>query len=183
MVLYFKLLFADSNKIQFVLMKVMILQFSVITFFKVEQIIVFHSLRKVRLLAYAVGYAVYIQHLHRQWKIFFYGTLLRLRFGQTELNLGLRMQTSCSLHSSCTAMLWFDCAASIQLRNIVVFRFCLTFKVEKTLKGSLNSSPSPSVKIQIMGGKVCLRCKGNAMFRFSNYIICNKAKHCRTIAL
>ena len=36
MVLYFKLLFADSNKIQFVLMKVMILQFSVITFFKVE---------------------------------------------------------------------------------------------------------------------------------------------------
>ena len=153
MVLYFKLLFADSNKIQFVLMKVMILQFSVITFFKVEQIIVFHSLRKVRLLAYAVGYVCCL-YLHRQQKIFFYGTLLRLRFGQTELNLGLRMQTSCSLHSSCTAMLWFDCAASIQLRNIVVFRFCLTFKVEKTLKGSLNSSPSPSVKIQIMGRNI-----------------------------
>ena len=36
------------------------------------------------------------------------------------------------------------------------------FKVEKILKGSLGSipSPSPSVKIQIMGGKVCLRCKG-----------------------
>ena len=35
-------------------------------------------------------------------------------------------------------------------------------KVEKTLKGSLDliPSPSPSVKIQIMGGKVCLRCKG-----------------------
>ena len=35
-------------------------------------------------------------------------------------------------------------------------------KVEKMLKGSLDSipSPSPSVKIQIMGGKVCLRCKG-----------------------
>ena len=32
-------------------------------------------------------------------------------------------------------------------------------KVEKILKGSLDtiSSPSPSVKIQIMGGKVCLR--------------------------
>ena len=31
-------------------------------------------------------------------------------------------------------------------------------KVEKILKGSLHSipSPSPSVKIQIMGGKVCL---------------------------
>ena len=36
-------------------------------------------------------------------------------------------------------------------------------KVEKILKGSLNLSPSPlpSVKIQIMGGKVCLRCKGS----------------------
>jgi hypothetical protein len=33
-------------------------------------------------------------------------------------------------------------------------------KIEKILKGSLNSipSPSPSVKIQMMGGKVCLRC-------------------------
>ena len=35
-------------------------------------------------------------------------------------------------------------------------------KVEKILKGSLDSipSPSPSVKIPIIGGKVCLRCKG-----------------------
>ena len=35
-------------------------------------------------------------------------------------------------------------------------------KVEKILKGCLDSipSPSPSVKIQIMGGKACLRCKG-----------------------
>jgi len=38
----------------------------------------------------------------------------------------------------------------------------LLHKVEEILKGSLGSisSPSPSVKIQIMGGKVCLRCKG-----------------------
>ena len=35
-------------------------------------------------------------------------------------------------------------------------------RVEKILKGSLDSIPSPtlSVKIQIMGGKVCWRCKG-----------------------
>ena len=35
-------------------------------------------------------------------------------------------------------------------------------KVEKILKCSLDSiiSPSPSAKIQIMGGKICLRCKG-----------------------
>ena len=31
-------------------------------------------------------------------------------------------------------------------------------KVEKILKGSLDWIPSPSVKIQIMGGKVCLNC-------------------------
>ena len=50
-------------------------------------------------------------------------------------------------------------------------------KVEKVLKGSLDSipSPSPSVKIQIMSGKVCLRCKGktllgdvNKLFVFNN---------------
>ena len=40
-------------------------------------------------------------------------------------------------------------------------KVCLTqIKVEKILKGSLGSIPSPlpSVKIQVMGGKVCLRC-------------------------
>jgi hypothetical protein len=38
-------------------------------------------------------------------------------------------------------------------------------KVEKILKGSLDliPSPSPSVKIQIMGGKVCLICKGKPL--------------------
>ena len=38
-------------------------------------------------------------------------------------------------------------------------------KVENILKGSLNliSSPSPSVKIQIMISKVCLRCKGKTL--------------------
>ena len=38
-------------------------------------------------------------------------------------------------------------------------------KVENILKDSLDSipSPSPSVKIQIMVGKVCLRCKGKTL--------------------
>ena len=49
-------------------------------------------------------------------------------------------------------------------------------KLEKILKGSLLSIPSPSVKIQIMGGKVCLRCKGktlpavvNKLFKTKNF--------------
>ena len=38
----------------------------------------------------------------------------------------------------------------------------VTGKVEKILKGSLDSTlpPTHTVKIQIMGGEVCLRCKG-----------------------
>ena len=38
-------------------------------------------------------------------------------------------------------------------------------KVEKILKGTLDSipSPSPSVKIQVMGGKVYLRSKGKTL--------------------
>ena len=36
-------------------------------------------------------------------------------------------------------------------------------KIEKNLKGSLDWFPSPSVKIQIMGGKVRLRCKGKTL--------------------
>ena len=38
-------------------------------------------------------------------------------------------------------------------------------KVEKVLKDSMDliPSPPPVVKIQIMGGKVCLRCKGKTL--------------------
>ena len=36
-------------------------------------------------------------------------------------------------------------------------------KYKKILKGRLDSNPTPSVKIQIMGGKVCLRCKGKSI--------------------
>ena len=42
--------------------------------------------------------------------------------------------------------------------------FLLVCKVEKILKGSLDSIQSPSpFTIQIMGGKVCLRCKGKTL--------------------
>ena len=46
-------------------------------------------------------------------------------------------------------------------------------KVEKSLKGSLDflSSPSPSVKIQIMGGKVCLRRKGKTLLGIVNKLL------------
>ena len=49
-------------------------------------------------------------------------------------------------------------------------------KVEKILKGSLDliPSPSPSVKIQIMGRKVCLRCKGKTLLGIVNKLLFSK---------
>ena len=48
---------------------------------------------------------------------------------------------------------------TLKIKNLCV---C---KVEKILKDSLDliPSPSPSVKIQIIGGKVCMRCKGKTL--------------------
>ena len=47
-------------------------------------------------------------------------------------------------------------------------------KVEKIVKGSLDLIPSPSVKIQIMGGKVCLRCKGKTLLGLSKNFLKQK---------
>jgi hypothetical protein len=49
-------------------------------------------------------------------------------------------------------------------------------KEEKILKSSLDSipSPSPSVNIQIMGGKVCLRCKDKTLLGFVNKLLKTK---------
>jgi hypothetical protein len=56
--------------------------------------------------------------------------------------------------------------------NILHFIY-LSGKVEKILKGSLDSipTPSPSVKIQIMGGKVCLRFKGKTLLGVVNKLL------------
>jgi hypothetical protein len=49
--------------------------------------------------------------------------------------------------------------------------------VENFLKGSLDSipSPSPSVKIQIIGGKVSLRCKGKKLLGVVNKLLKTKS--------
>ena len=50
-------------------------------------------------------------------------------------------------------------------------------KVKQILKGSLDSipSPSPSVKIQIMGGKICLRGKGETLLGAVNKLLKTKS--------
>ena len=47
-------------------------------------------------------------------------------------------------------------------------------KVDKILKGRLDLIPSPSVKIQIMGGKVCLSCKGKTLLGVVNKLLKTK---------
>ena len=49
-------------------------------------------------------------------------------------------------------------------------------KVEKNLKGTLNSipTPSPSVQIQIVGGKVFLSCKGKRLLGVVKNLLKNK---------
>ena len=51
-------------------------------------------------------------------------------------------------------------------------------KVENILNGSLDSlsSPSSSVKIQIMGGKVCLRCKEKTLLGIVNILLAIEKK-------
>jgi hypothetical protein len=48
-------------------------------------------------------------------------------------------------------------------------------KVEKILKGSLDLIPSPSVKIQIMGGKVYFKCKSKTLMGDVNKLLKTKS--------
>ena len=50
------------------------------------------------------------------------------------------------------------------------------FKAENILKGSLDSMPSPSVKIQIMDEKVFLTCKDKILLSVSNIFLKTKTK-------
>ena len=63
------------------------------------------------------------------------------------------------------------------LPTVYTFDFVSVVKVEKILKGSLDlmQSPSPSVKIKIMGGKVSLRCKGKTLLGAVNKLLKTKS--------
>ena len=55
------------------------------------------------------------------------------------------------------------------------FIFFVFFKVEKIWKGILDLIPSPSAKIQIMGGKVFLRCKGKTLLGIVDKLLKTKS--------
>ena len=75
------------------------------------------------------------------------------------------------------------------LHDFTKFHY-IAVKVQKILKGSLDSIPSPSVKIQIMDRKVCLSCKGktllgvvNKLFAFNLWVFKNQFKNTFTLLL
>ena len=95
-----------------------------------------------------------------------------------------------------TDLFYYSCAKVIILKSFHQFRYIRwkkytavaiaqwlnlkikgVHKVEKILKGSLDSipSPSPSMKIQIMGGKVRLRCKGKTLLGVVNKLFVFKS--------
>ena len=59
-----------------------------------------------------------------------------------------------------------------QIKSVLLRRYL--GKVEKILKGSLDFIQSPSVKIQIIGGKVCLRYKGKTLLGHINTFFVSK---------
>ena len=65
----------------------------------------------------------------------------------------------------------------IKLSRYALFLKVSNCKVEKILKGSLDliPSPSPSVKILIMGKKVCLRCKSKTLLGIVNKLLKTKS--------
>ena len=66
--------------------------------------------------------------------------------------------SQCSMNKVCLTEKWLYVLTNLQ---VCYLNFLQDFKVEKILEGCLDLIPSPSlsVKIQIMGTKVCLRCK------------------------
>ena len=80
-----------------------------------------------------------------------------------------------------TGVMYPATSATLNRNKIEILKiFLQKYKVEKILKGSLDSisSPSSSVKIQIMGEKVCLRFKGKTLLGIVNKSLLTIAMFC-----
>ena len=58
--------------------------------------------------------------------------------------------------------LWYEKFELLSFQRGYRF-FCQHIKVEKIIKGSMDSIASPSYSVKMMGGKVCLMCKGKTL--------------------
>ena len=131
----------------------------------------FHMLVQMRF-----SFEKFFTSLTLKSRIFEVCRVLRLRLNQILLYFGLN-QILCVNDRGYLLFSWTFLNSvtnrtflSNQLFNIWFLQFLISNKVEKILKGSLDliPSPSPSVKIDIMGRKVCLRCKGKTLLGIVN---------------
>ena len=85
---------------------------------------------------------------------------------KTRHRVGDTLQMTCYINNTFPAanLTWF--VTGKRVRHSLI-------KVETILKGSLDviPSPSPSVKIQIVGEKVCLRCKNKTLLGVVNNVL------------
>ena len=121
----------------------------------------FHMLVQVRF-----SFEKFFTSLTLKSRIFEVCRVLRLRLNQILLYFGLN-QILCVNNRGYLLFSWTFLNSvmnrtfiSNQLFTILFLQFLISNKVENILKGSLDLIPSPSVKIEIIGGKVCLKCKG-----------------------
>ena len=98
---------------------------------------------------------------------------------QMKHRLRMDLHKTSSPHISIARLFWIS---SGNWNNFFIFKSAKlsagrTVKVENILKGSLDLIPSPSssVKIQIMAGKVCLRCKGKTLLGVVNKLLKTKS--------
>ena len=62
-------------------------------------------------------------------------------------------------------------APNVIRTDLLEGNYTYAVKVEKIVQSCLDSIPSPSVKIQIMGRKVYLRCKGKILLGVVNKLL------------
>ena len=136
----------------------------------------FHMLVQVRF-----SFEKFFTSLTLKSRIFEVCRVLRLRLNQILLYFGLN-QILCVNNRGYLLFSWTFLNSvmnrtfiSNQLFTILFLQFLISNKVENILKGSLDLIPSPSVKIDIMGGKVCLRCKGKTLLGDVNKLLKTKS--------
>ena len=87
----------------------------------------------------------------------------------------LKTDWNLHLHAYAPKILTYVCTCVVMYTLSILNRILI--KVEKILKGSLDliPSPSPSLNIQIMGGKVCWSCKGKTLLGVANKLLKTKS--------
>ena len=98
-------------------------------------------------------------------------TVVKYKTSQVTLKVNAlhKVAQKCSYH----VLNWLQ----LSLQELSYSLITLVLKVEKILKGSLDSIPSPSTseKIQTMGRKVCLRCKSKTLLGIVNKFLNSKS--------